>query len=94
MECWERNSGFHLLLASFSGNQYLYRMLKQVFRDCARAMTQYFLLKAQGKVDDEQNQYHERVIRALREKDLACAQELIKKDVYLSLDETMLKRAG
>lgn len=57
-------------------------------------MTQYFLLKAQGKVDDEQNQYHERVIRALREKDLACAQELIKKDVYLSLDETMLKRAG
>lgn len=42
-------------------------------------MTQYFLLKAQGKVDDEQNQYHERVIRALREKDLACAQELIKR---------------
>lgn len=76
---WSDNMDFHLLLASFSGNAYMCRLLADTFRICARASTQYFL-----QISDEpiwsKRDTHDRLIEACREGDIETAKKLLVED--------------
>jgi DNA-binding GntR family transcriptional regulator len=82
VERWNSNSGFHLLLASFGENRYMYRLLEITLRTCARAATQYFIDVSKGLYEDSKALYHEQLINALKKHDEKTAIELIEKDLY------------
>ena len=74
---WRDNMQFHLILASFANNKYMYSMLEEVLRSCARASTQYF---AHSDSDDYRRDLHQRMIDACIEKDLEKARQVIISD--------------
>lgn len=76
---WSDNMEFHLLLASFSGNAYMCRLLADTFRICARASTQYFLQISDESIWSKRDT-HERLIEACRERDIETAKQLLIED--------------
>lgn len=76
---WSDNMEFHLLLASFSGNAYMCRLLADTFRICARASTQYFLQISDEPIWNKRDM-HDRLIQACREQDLEAAKKLLAED--------------
>jgi DNA-binding GntR family transcriptional regulator len=66
---WEKNVEFHLLLASFSRNEYMLRILHGILQDNARAAAQYHIRRGKSIIDHEQSG-HKKLIYALASKNI------------------------
>ncbi|MBQ8130359.1 MAG: GntR family transcriptional regulator [Clostridia bacterium] len=77
-EAWRRNSGFHLQLASYSGNPYMCGLLDRTLRNCAQAAGQHFSGEHADRNMDGRN--HIRLIAALEARDLPLALSLLEQD--------------
>lgn len=76
---WDGNVTFHLLLASFAGNDYMLGMLQDTLRISARATTQYF--KNLYAPELQQKRYaHEHFIQACQERNYPLAREVLLED--------------
>lgn len=76
---WRRNIEFHLLLGSFSQNEYLAAMLEKTLRTCARAATLYFLHKGVPKGEAD---LHNALLEAFRGRDQAKAISILQEDIH------------
>lgn len=76
---WESNVSFHLLLASFAKNQYMYGLLKDTLRVNARAATQYFQHIYSPELEQKKRS-HERFIQACEAKDYETARATLVED--------------
>lgn len=76
---WESNVSFHLLLASFAKNNYMYGILQDTLRVNARAATQYFQNIYSPELEDKKNA-HERFIKACEAKDFDAARSTLIED--------------
>jgi DNA-binding GntR family transcriptional regulator len=81
IERWDSNAGFHLLVASFGRNRYMYRLLEITLRTTARAATQYFIDVTKGLYEDSKARYHQELIEAIKKKDEKNALLLLEKDI-------------
>lgn len=79
-EQWEKNVGFHLLLASYAGNDYMLEILRGVLRDNARAAAQYRISSGKPFID-QHHSGHQRLIKAIETKNL----ELIIEEMLLDI---------
>ncbi|MBR1409425.1 MAG: GntR family transcriptional regulator [Clostridia bacterium] len=77
-EAWQRNSRFHLQLASYSGNGYMCGLLDRTLRTCAQAAGQHFAGGREGELMD--GHLHIRIIAALEARDLPLALSLLEED--------------
>ena len=76
---WEGNVEFHLLLASFAGNAYMYKLLRDTLRIDARATTQYF--KNIYAPELQQKRFaHEHFIDACENGDYQAARNILLED--------------
>lgn len=76
---WESNSFFHLLLASFAKNDYMYDLLKNTLRVNARAATQYFQNIYAPELEHKKFA-HERFLQACQARDYAAARDTLIED--------------
>ena len=76
---WESNASFHLLLASFAKNQYMYGLLKDTLRVNARAAAQYFQNIYVPELEHKKRS-HERFIRACEDRDYETARATLAED--------------
>ena len=80
-EVWEDNEEFHLLLASFSGNKVLMKLL----RDCMGILTRTYAQQrwnSWSSMDDSvDNSVHATICRHLEERNLESTLELLRKDI-------------
>lgn len=76
---WDGNVAFHLLLASFAGNDYMYKLLKDTLRINARATTQYFQSIYEPELQQKRFS-HERFIEACERRDYESARAVLIED--------------
>ena len=76
---WERNSAFHMLLASFAKNDYMLSMLDRTLRSCARAAAQYFFNVR--NIPHGDHDLHDDLMEALRAKDLDAMLKTLECDI-------------
>lgn len=78
---WDANTAFHLKLASFSGNGYAYKQLREALSYLKFAYGQYYWDKWSDGYTAGKINFHERIVDALVEKDLEAAQENLAYDI-------------
>lgn len=78
---WEDNQEFHLLLASYSGNQVLIGFLKECMGMQKRIYAQSLWNRKQSMCDNIDSEPHRGIYQALCEKNLEKTLDLLKKDV-------------
>lgn len=76
---WRRNIEFHLLLGSFSGNDYLLEALNRTLRASARAVNQYFI-NVRGIPQGDED-YHDRILYGIQSQDLELTMAALKEDI-------------
>lgn len=86
---WEDNEQFHLLLASYADNQLLMKFLKESLGIQKRIYAQFSWNKKQSMDDCFDEEPHVGIYRALQDKDLDRALELLRRDVASSLENRM-----
>lgn len=79
-EQWAKNVEFHMLLASFSNNEYMLKILKDILRDNARAAAQYHIQSGKAIIDQKQRG-HQRLIQAIAAKDIEKAKKILIQDI-------------
>lgn len=80
-EVWEDNEEFHLLLASFSGNKVLMRLLQDCMGILKRAYAQQRWNNRSSMVDSVNGEPHREICLHLEKGDLQGTAELLKKDI-------------
>lgn len=78
---WDSNVSFHLLLASFAKNNYMYHLLENTLRVNGRAATQYFQNIYSPELE-QKKQTHERFINACAAKDYEAARSTLIEDTH------------
>ena len=86
---WEDNEQFHLLLASYADNQLLMKFLKESLSIQKRIYAQFSWNKKQSMDDCFDEEPHVGIYRALQDKDLDKALELLRRDISSSLENRM-----
>lgn len=86
---WEDNEEFHLLLASYADNQLLMKFIKESLGIQKRIYAQFSWNKKQSMDDSFDEEPHVGIYRALQDKDLDKALELLRKDVASSVEYRM-----
>lgn len=86
---WEDNEQFHLLLASYADNQLLMKFLKESLGIQKRIYAQFSWNKKQSMDDCFDEEPHVGIYRALQDKDLDKALELLRRDISSSLENRM-----
>ncbi|MDO4355369.1 MAG: GntR family transcriptional regulator [Clostridia bacterium] len=76
---WRRNIEFHLLLAGFSGNEYLLDSLRRVLKASARAANQYYL-QIRG-IPHGDGDLHDEILAGIRERDLEKTLATLRADL-------------
>lgn len=80
-EVWEDNEEFHLLLASFSGNKVLMKLLKDCMGILKRTYAQQRWNSWNSMVDSVDNSIHAAICRHLEDGDLEGTMRILKKDI-------------
>lgn len=78
---WEDNEEFHLLLASFSNNKILMKLLRDCMGIQQRVYAQQKWNLGSSMADSVVNEPHDAIYRRLVERDLPGAAELLGKDI-------------
>ena len=80
-EVWEDNEEFHLLLASFSGNKVLMKLLKDCMGILQRTYAQQRWNSWSSMVDSVNGTPHREICCCIEAHDLAGTMELLQKDI-------------
>lgn len=80
MPHWLRNQQFHLTLCELSNNDYTYSVLKETLKKSSRYVSQYFSY-AWKQSSESNGAYHLAIAKALENKDLELACEMLTKDI-------------
>lgn len=80
-EVWEDNEEFHLLLASFSGNRVLLKLLRDCMGILKRAYAQQRWNSGNSMVDSVNYEPHMEICRHLEAGDLQTTISLLEKDI-------------
>ena len=80
-EVWEDNEEFHLLLASFSGNKVLMKLLRGCMGILKRTYAQQRWNSWSSMDDSVDNSVHATICRHLEERNLESTLELLRKDI-------------
>ena len=80
-EVWEDNEEFHLLLASFSGNKVLMKLLKDCMGILQRTYAQQRWNSWSSMVDSVDCTPHREICCRIEARDLAVTMELLRKDI-------------
>ena len=80
-EVWEDNEEFHLLLASFSGNTVLMKLLRDCMGILKRTYAQQRWNSWSSMDDSVDNSVHATICRHLEERNLESTLELLRKDI-------------
>ncbi|MDD7079114.1 MAG: FCD domain-containing protein, partial [Lachnospiraceae bacterium] len=80
-EVWEDNEEFHLLLASFSGNKVLMKLLKDCMGILQRTYAQQRWNSWSSMVDSVDCTPHREICCRIEARDLAGTMELLRKDI-------------
>ena len=80
-EVWEDNEEFHLLLASFSGNKVLMKLLKDCMGILQRTYAQQRWNSWSSMVDSVNGTPHREICCCIEARDLAGTMELLRKDI-------------
>lgn len=80
-EVWEDNEEFHLLLASFSGNKVLMKLLRDCMGILKRTYAQQRWNSWSSMDDSVDNSVHATICRHLEERNLESTLELLRKDI-------------
>ena len=83
IEHWSRNMEFHLLLCSYSNNQWMYDTLESILKFCSRGATQYYVSSWQDRenIGGANGETHIELLNALKEKDYDKCEQILIKDV-------------
>ncbi len=76
---WRRNIDFHLMLAGFSGNEYLLDALRRVLKASARAANQYYL-QIRG-IPHGDGDLHDEILAGIQEHSLEKAMAVLRADL-------------
>lgn len=85
---WKCNLEFHRKLCSFCGNSYLQKALEEALRLCTGISNQYYTKSWEGGREERAGN-HERIVQALREKDLETAKEILARDLDAFREELL-----
>ena len=80
-EVWEDNKQFHLLLASFSGNRILMKLLQECMEMLTRSYAQKMWDKRNSMADSVDEAQHSGIYQKLCDKDLEGAIALLECDI-------------
>ena len=80
-EVWEDNEEFHLLLASFSGNKVLMKLLKDCMGILQRTYAQQRWNSWSSMVDSVDCTPHREICRRIEARDFTGTMELLQKDI-------------
>lgn len=80
-EVWEDNEEFHLLLASFSGNKVLMKLLRDCMGILKRTYAQQRWNSWSSMVDSVDCTPHKEICRRIEERDLEATLDLLQKDI-------------
>lgn len=80
-EVWEDNQEFHLLLASFSGNKVLMKLLRDCMDILKRTYAQQRWNSWSSMNDSVDNSVHGTICKYLEEKDFEKTMDLLSKDI-------------
>lgn len=78
---WDSNTLFHLKLASFAENRYLYEQLQSAMNFLKLAYAQFYWSQWNQASIPNDLKHHLRIIQALEDKDLELAKVYLKKDL-------------
>ena len=82
IDYWDDTLNFHLTLASFNDNEYIYNQLRMALNTSVRAYLQYYWDKWQDSSLPKPSVLHREVVQCIRENDRERAIDLLKKDIY------------
>lgn len=85
---WKCNLEFHRKLCSFCGNSYLQKALEEALRLCTGISNQYYTKSWEGGKEERAGN-HERIVQALRKKDLETAKEILARDLDAFREELL-----
>jgi len=83
---WDRNTDFHLKLCQLGGNVYLCGVIEMALRKSIQYVAQYFH-SAWNKDMESNSYYHKAVLKALEERDVEKAVEMLQKDILSVRDQ-------
>lgn len=84
---WEQNQDFHRKLCSFCGNRYLQKSLDSSLNISTRIANQYFTKVWNEKEEEERD--HFKLVKAIEEKNLASAKEILTYDIELMKNKVL-----
>jgi DNA-binding GntR family transcriptional regulator len=84
-QVWEDNEEFHLLLASYAGNQLILRFLKECLGIQKRVYAQFSWNRRRSLDDSIDKQPHMGIYKALQERDLDKALKLLGEDIMSTI---------
>ncbi|GAA0182432.1 GntR family transcriptional regulator [Clostridium sediminicola] len=93
IEHWTKNMEFHLLLCSFSNNQWMYNTLESVLKCCSRGAIQYYC-DTWDKSEDMNRAnaaMHIKLLKAIKAKDYTLCEQILTEDVS-SMKDIFLQR--
>ncbi|WP_273321029.1 GntR family transcriptional regulator [Vallitalea guaymasensis] len=96
IEHWKRNMDFHLLLCSYSNNQWMYNTLESILKFCSRGATQYYFDTWQNRenMGRANAETHIKLLKALKDKDYNLCEQILIKDVSSMKDNFMQSDYG
>ncbi len=77
---WEKNHLFHLSICALSENEYAYRILKQLLKLSSKFFAQYYTFASANETESKGN-YHEKIIEALKDRNIDRACEYLEMDI-------------
>ena len=83
---WGRTLNFHLTLASFAENEFIYSRLDDALNTSMRAYLQLCWDRWKQSQMPEPSSLHRQIVEAIRARDKALALALLKKDINTLLD--------
>ena len=79
---WGRTLNFHLTLASFAENEYIYGHLDNALNTSMRAYLQLYWDRWRERGFLEPSRLHAQIVEAIRARDKALALELLRRDIH------------
>ena len=79
---WGRTLNFHLTLASFAENEYIYGHLDSALNTSMRAYLQLYWDRWRERGFLEPSRLHAQIVEAIRARDKALALELLRRDIH------------
>lgn len=86
---WRNNEEYHLKLNMVAGNTHVTSMLKSAMGACTRAYAQGYPSNRQHSLSGTEAHMHDRIISAIEKKDLATAEECLRRDI-VSVEKDLL----